>query len=132
MYLREQERAKRNASIALGLRESASKSWNACAEVSRALLTLRTDPEFRRLVGSHHGLLDVLPASLVAAMPHDRADAVLNLVVARAALRPLLVRVEVLGWLAYAYPEELVILLEIVSGCHKRAVSADMKTEAGA
>jgi hypothetical protein len=97
MYLREQERAKRNAASVRELNASASRSWRVCAEASRALLTLRNDPEFRRLVDGHRGLLEVLPALLVGSRSPDRADAMLHLVVARAALSPLLVRVEVLG-----------------------------------
>jgi hypothetical protein len=116
MYRREQERSKRNAELDRSLRHSARTSWNTCADASRALLTLGKDPEFRRLVSGHHGLLDVFPASLAASISHDRADAILQLTVARAALRPLLVRVEVLGWLAYAYPDALVSLLGVVSG----------------
>jgi hypothetical protein len=116
MYMREQERAKRNAELAHSLRHAASTSWDACANASRALLTLGKDPEFRRLVSGHHGLLDIFPASLAASTSHDHADAILQLTVARATLRPLLVRVEVLGWLAHAYPDTLVALLGVVSG----------------
>jgi hypothetical protein len=116
MYMREQERGKRNAELARGLTQAASASWLTCAEASRALLTLGKDPEFRRLVGGHRGLLDVFPACLARSTSGDRADAILQLAVARAALRPLLVRVEVLGWLAYAYPEALVALLAVVAG----------------
>lgn len=116
MYMREQERAKRNAELAHSLRSAASTSWDACANASSALLTLGKDPEFRRLVSGHHGLLDIFPASLAASISHDHVDAILQLTVARATLRPLLVRVEVLGWLAHAYPDTLVTLLGVVSG----------------
>lgn len=116
MYLREQERVKRNAELARDLKHAASASWLACAEASRALVILGKDPKFRRLVEGHRGLLDVFPACLASSNSGDRADAILQLAVARAALRPLLVRVEVLGWLAYAYPEALVALLAVVAG----------------
>jgi len=129
--MREQERAKRNAELAHTLRHAASSSWDACADASRALLTLSKDPEFRRLVSGHYGLLDVLPASLAAAASHDHADAILLLSVARATLRPWLVRVEVLGWLASAYPDELVILLGVVSGATPFTTKEASRTTAG-
>lgn len=126
MYLREQERAKRNAAIVRELSESALQSWNVCAELSRALLTLRDNPEFRRLVDGHRGLLQVLPALLAGSGATNRADAILHLVVARAALGPLLVRVEVLGWMAQEHPRALVTLLAVVAGDHEHASSKDI------
>jgi hypothetical protein len=128
MYRREQERSKRNAELARSLSHAASTSWDACADASRALLTLGKDPEFRRVASGHHGLLEVFPASLAASTSHDHADAILQLAVARAALRPLLVRVEVLGWLAYAYPDALVTLLGVVSGEPPPSPTADPRT----
>jgi len=130
MYLREQERAKRNIAIVRELNESALRSRNVCAEASHALLTLRNDPEFRRLVDGHRGLLEVLPALLAGSQSPDRADAMLHLVVARAVLSPLLVRVEVLGWMAHVHPQVLVTLLAVVAGNHDHPASSDPKTGA--
>jgi hypothetical protein len=115
MYLREIERARREAVIAARLESSARAAWDLCADASRVLLALHEDRQFRTLAHNHLGLFDTLPALLAPMINSHKADAVLSLLVARTTLRPLLSRVEVLGWLARAHPEELVTLLKVVT-----------------
>lgn len=130
MYLGEQERAKRKAAIVRELNESAAQSWQVCAEASCALLALGSDSEFQRLVDGHRGLPGVLPALLAASGSPDRADAMLHLVVARATLSPLLVRMEILGWMAHTHPQALVTLLAVVAGDHEHASSNNTGVDA--
>jgi hypothetical protein len=115
MYLRESERSRREAALAVGLGSSARRAWNLCADASRVLLELHKDPQFRTLVRNHQGLFEALPASLAPTMDSEWADAILILMVARATLQPILARVEVLGWLARAHPEALVTLLKVLT-----------------
>jgi hypothetical protein len=115
MYMRESERAKREAAIAAELGAAATLAWDLCADASRVLLELSEDPQFRELAHDHEGLFEALPASLAPMMHTHRADAILVLVVARATLQPLLARVEVLGWLARAHPDALVTLLKVTA-----------------
>jgi hypothetical protein len=128
MYMREQERERRESIIERTLAAAEKSAWKKCADASRVLLALRNEPQFRQLVHSHRGLLEVVPATLANAMSGKRADAVLNLVVIRAVLRPFLVRVEVLGWLAHAYPDGLVTLLEVAVGDDERTSSEGIET----
>lgn len=116
MYMREQERARRESTVEGTLAAAEKAAWGKCADASRVLLVLRKEPQFRKLVRGHPGLLEVLPATLANSMSSKRAHAMLTLVVARLVLRPLLVRVEVLGWLARTYPDSLVTLLEVAAG----------------
>lgn len=113
--MRESERAKREAATAAELESAASLAWGLCADASRVLLELQEDPQFRELARRHEGLLEALPASLAPMMHTRQADAVLTLMVARATMQPLLARVEVLGWMARAYPDALVTLLKVMS-----------------
>ncbi|MGY3231198.1 hypothetical protein ACVWWJ_002682 [Luteibacter sp. HA06] len=127
MYMRESERAKREAAITAELAAAAKVAWDLCADASRALLQLGDDPQFRELAHGHEGLFAALPASLAPSMHMHRADAILGLAVARATLQPMLARVEVLGWLARAHPDALVTLLKIIapaSGAHGFATKA--------
>jgi hypothetical protein len=115
MYMREAERARREAAISAELGAASMIAWDLCADASRALLGLHKDPAFRELAHDHDGLFEALPASLASSMHTDRADALLGLIVARATLQPLLARVEVLGWLARAHPDALVTLLKVAA-----------------
>jgi hypothetical protein len=115
MYMRETERARREAAIAAELGMAAKDAWDLCADASRALLGLHQDTQFRGLAHEHEGLFEALPASLAPMMRTRRADAVLTLAVARATLQPLLARVEVLGWLARVHPDALVALLKVTA-----------------
>lgn len=115
MYRGEHARAQQNAALARDLSDAASAASRACTRASHALLTLRNDAAFRQLVNDHRGLLQELPASLVNLVHSDRADSVLCLSVARAALRPWMMRVEVLGWLANAHPDALLTLVSFLA-----------------
>lgn len=115
MYSRESERSRREAVLAAELASSARRAWSLCADASRVLLELHKDPQFRALVHNHQGLFEALPASLAPTMGSEGADAILSLMVARATLRPVLDRVEVLGWLARSHPGALVTLLKLVT-----------------
>lgn len=52
---------------------------------------------------------------LVRSKDVSRADAILQLAVARATLKPVLARIEVLGWLARDHPDSLVQILRVIS-----------------
>jgi len=113
MHPREDTRVTREAHVEAELSATAELAWQQCAAASQVFLALREDPTFRSLMSMHQGLLYVLPALLAPAKGEDGVRSVLHLVVCRAALAPILTRVEVLGWLAHAHPEALVILLGV-------------------
>ena len=113
MHAREDARVTREALVAAELSATAECAWQQCAAASQVFLALRKDPTFRSLMGAHQGLLDALPALLAPAKGEDGVRSVVHLLVCRAALAPILTRVEVLGWLAHAHPEALVILLGV-------------------
>lgn len=115
MYLRESERKKREAAIEAGLALASTTAWGLCADASRVLLQLLEDHQFQELIRDHPGLCSALPASLAPMMNSHRVDAVLNLMVARTTMKPLLSRVEVLGWLARAHPQSLMTLLKVIA-----------------
>lgn len=115
MYMRESERAKREAATATELEAAAALAWHLCADASRALLELQEDPQFRELAHGYKGLFEALPASLAPMMHTHQADAILTLAVARATMQPLLARVEMLGWMARAHPDALVTLLKVTA-----------------
>jgi len=113
MHARNHARVTREALVAAELSATAECAWQQCAAAAQVLLTLRKDPTFRSLMDAHQGLLDELPALLAPAKGEDGVRSVLHLLVCRAALAPILTRVEVLGWLAHAHPEALVTLLAV-------------------
>lgn len=116
MYRSDPARERLEAAAAAELAAAADRAWHQCAAAARVLMGLRHRPEFRSLVGDASGLLVDLPAMLATSRDGRRADAVLQLAVARATLRPWLGRVDVLGWLAHADPEGLVVLLNVTTG----------------
>lgn len=116
MYRSDPTRERLEAAAEAELVAVADRAWHQCAAAARVLMGLRHRPEFHSLVGDASGLLEELPAMLTASRETRRADAVLQLAVARATLRPWLARVDVLGWLAHAHPESLVVLLNVTTG----------------
>lgn len=113
MKARDHARNTREALMAVELSATAECAWQQCAAAAQVFLTLREDPTFRSLMGAHRGLLDELPALLAPAKSEGGVRSVLHLLVCRAALAPILTHVEMLGWLAHAHPEALVILLGV-------------------
>lgn len=93
----------------------AEAAWAQSAELVHVLWTLRAMPGFLAALGPYVGLVQQLPALLLQSKDANRADAVLQLAVVRATLKPLLARVEILGWLARDHPGALLTLLRIVS-----------------
>lgn len=113
MKARDHARDTRESLVAAELSATAESAWQQCAAASQVFLALREDLTFRSLMGMHQGLLDELPALLAPVKGEEGVRSVLHLVVCRAALAPILTRVEVLGWLAHAHPEALVTLLGV-------------------
>ncbi|MGN6094570.1 MAG: hypothetical protein ACTHOL_19645 [Luteibacter jiangsuensis] len=94
----------------------AEQAWRQCAAAAEVLMKLRQRAEFHALAGVRLELMETLPAMLAETRGPQRADAVLLLAVARATLRPWLARVDILGWLAHADPQGLVVLLNVATG----------------
>lgn len=115
MYQSDRAREARDSANLDDLSAVAEEAWAQCAEVAQALWQIRSTPEFERSFGACTGLTCHLAASLLRMKTSDRADPVLQLVVTRAALKPYLTRVEILGWLARDHPDAMVALLRGMS-----------------
>jgi hypothetical protein len=115
MYRRELEHRRKEAILRAALVEASDAAWGKCAEAAKVMLTLRARDDFDARLGGYMGLFDTLQAALLAMRGNEHADAVLHLAVARAALRPMLSKVEALGWLAHEAPQGLVWLLALVA-----------------
>ena len=115
MYRRELEHQRREAILRAALVEASDAAWGKCADAAKVMLTLRARDDFDARLGDYRGVFDTLPAALLAMRGNEHADAVLHLAVARAALRPMLSKVEVLGWLAHEAPQGLVSLLALAA-----------------
>lgn len=115
MYQSEPVRQARDAATLTDYSAAASAAWAQCAELVQMLWSMRDSADFDLALGSCPGLIRNLPALLLRSKEDSRVDAVLQLAVVRATLKPVLARVEVLGWLARDHPDALVMLLRVVS-----------------
>lgn len=115
MYQSELTRQARDAVSIADYSAAAGAAWAQCAELVQVMWTLRKAPDFDLVLGDCAGLIRDLPALLVRSKDGSRADAILQLAVVRATLKPVLCQVEVLGWLARDHPDALVTLLRVVS-----------------
>ena len=115
MYQSEFTRQARDTARLADYSAAAGAAWAQCRELVQTLWSIRDAPDFALALGPCAGLVRDLPALLVQSKDGSRVDAVLQLAVARARLKPVLTQVEVLGWLARDHPDALVTLLRVVS-----------------
>lgn len=115
MYQSELTRQARDTARLADYSAAAGAAWAQCGALVQALWSIRDAPDFALALGPCAGLIHDLPALLVRSKDGSRVDAVLQLAVARARLKPVVAQVEVLGWLARNYPDALVTILRVVS-----------------
>jgi len=115
VYQSDATRQARDAVTVADYSAAAAAAWGQCAELAQALWAIRDERDFNLTLGPFAGLTRDLPAMLARSKDDSRVDAILQLAVARATLRPMLARIEVLGWLARVHPDVLVTLLRVVS-----------------